>query len=131
MLKITLAFWLCLFNPMSWAGNGFSIEGNALFDALTEHLISVGVCKNSQDCYNVAPIYRRDGKAIEMNLYSATDSAVVQEVFGFVAARGLDLTRGKEIHLNAFPKPKESYVNSFKGLKENRNPPTSLLLKGS
>jgi hypothetical protein len=131
MLKLTAVLLACFCNSVSWAGSGFSDEGNALFAALNQHLISVGVCENSQECHRVAPIYRRDGKSIEMNLYSATNPAVVQEVFGFVAAHGLRLTGGKEIHLNAFPKPKESYVNSFKGIRENRNPLTSLVLKSS
>ncbi|WP_200224415.1 hypothetical protein [Rhodoferax fermentans] len=64
-----------------------------------------------------------------MNLYSATNPAVTQEVFGFVAAHGLRLTGGIEIHLNTLPKPKESYVNSLKGVKENQHPMTSLVLK--
>lgn len=94
---------------------------------MQNHLISAGLCMNKKHCSQVASIYRRDGKYIEMNLYAASDE-VIQELFGFVAANGLRITKGKPIILNAFPKPKETYVNSFKGRMENRKPSISLRL---
>ncbi len=94
---------------------------------MQSHLISTGLCTKKEQCNQIATIYRRDGKYIEMNLYAASDE-VIQEIFGFVAANGLRITKGKPIILNAFPKPKENYVNSFKGRMENRKPPISLRL---
>jgi hypothetical protein len=130
MLKYTATVALSFFFTASWAGGGYSEEGDALSEALRKHIISVGICTAADDCAKVIQILRRDGKTIEMNLYAATDPVVVREVFGFVAANGLRISNGKAITLNAFPKPKESYVNSVKGFRENRNPPLTLQLRG-
>lgn len=129
MLKFITTIALLVFSLTSFAGSAQSEEGKALTIALQKHLIAVGICTNESHCHQVAPIYGRDGKAIEINLYSAVDPAVVREVFGFVAANGLGISSGKPIVLNAFSRPKESYVNTVKGMLENRDPPVSLRLK--
>ena len=131
MLRIVLTLLLLIWSLATSAGNSFSKEGKALFDEIQNHLVTVGVCKSNERCYEVAPIYGRDGRTIELNLYAANDPTVVKEVFGFVAANGLRITHGKPIALSAFPKPKEEYVNSVKGMLANRNPPVTLELKRS
>jgi hypothetical protein len=112
-----------------WGGSGYSEEGNRLSTELRKHLIQSDLCANNENCKEIAPIYRRDGRAIELNLYSATDPKVVQAIFGFVAANGLRITNGKPVILNSFPKAKKDYVNSISGLFANRKPVVSLRLE--
>lgn len=129
MSKAVLMICTSCFALTCLAGSGFSDEGNRLSTELREHLIRSGLCNDIKTCNEIAPIYRRDGKVAEFNLYLATDPKVVQEVFGFMAANGLRITNGKPIVLSAFPKPKEAYVNSVGGFIKNNKPVASLRLE--
>lgn len=129
MNKALLLVTLLTIAASSGAGSGFSVEGNRLSAELDKHLIQAGHCRDFASCNEVATIYRRDGREIEFNLYSATNPEIVSVVFGFVAANGLRLTNGKPVVLSAFPKSKEEYVNSVKGFIANRKPVAQLRLQ--
>lgn len=129
MCKAMLLAWTLCFALPCFAGSGSSEEGNRLSTELNSHLIRSGLCSDIKTCYDAAPIYWRDGKTVELNLYVATNPQVVQEVFGFIAANGLRITNGKPIALGAFSKPKEAYVNSISGFIANRKPVASLRLE--
>jgi hypothetical protein len=94
----------------SMAGSGFSEQGNALYKALNEHLISKGICKDNRSCHNAHQIFSEDGGGhIYLNMYGQTDRALASTITEFLVARGLKITGGMPITLHVFFGPHEQY----------------------
>lgn len=102
------------------AGSGFTEQGNALYKALTEHLIAKGICKDYKTCHDAHQIYSEDGGGrIYFNMYGQTDKALSATVAGFLVANGLKITGGMPITLSVLEGPKTQYLG-FKAMISKR-----------
>ena len=109
-ITITLLSAL-LFSELSFAGAGFTEQGNALTAALYDELVKQKVCSiNTQLSTCSLQMLRADGKRIHLNMYGQTDTLLASKVAAFLVEKGIIITRGMPITLKVFPAPKTEYL---------------------
>lgn len=117
---VVMFFFPFVLAGSSMAGSGFSDQGNALFKALNEHLISKGICKDNRNCHNVHQIFREDSsKHIYLNMYGQSDGVLVSIITEFLVTKGLKITNGMPITLRVFSGPHEQYEGLKRMLGQN------------
>lgn len=116
-----LVFLIVLFLGSSLMGCGekYTEQGNALAQEINRELIGRGLCKNSRDCFDLLPMYGEHGDQVYFNFYgvNAGNRRAFTIVIELVMSRGMEITKGVPITIQAFPKPHEEYVNNFSSKK--------------
>lgn len=96
------------------AGERFGEQGNALAGAIDRELMRNGFCKDHRDCFDKFPLYGGHGDRVNFTLYGVSNQEkrrMLAAVVEFVIVRGMEVTQGVPIQIQAFPKPHTEYVN--------------------
>ena len=95
-------------------GERYTSEGNLLAQEISRELVNRGVCENQRDCFNKLPIYGEHGSHVHFNCYEVgqKNKLILNAVINIVVTRGMEITKGVPITIEAFPKSHEEYVKS-------------------
>ena len=107
---LVIFFTSLVFSQASFAGGGFTEQGDALSEALYDELIKTRACSDDLMCTRSLQIYRADGKRIHLNMYGQKDTVLASIVVSFFIEKGLKITRGMPISLKVFSGPKSQYL---------------------
>ena len=110
-----------LFSQVSFAGGGFTEQGNKLSEALYNELIKKRVCTDNHACFDALQMYGADSKRIYLSMYGQKNMLFASEVVTFLIEKGLKITDGMPITLKVFPAPQSYYLGFFKGLFGNND----------
>lgn len=94
-------------------GEKYSEQGKVLSTAISHELINRGMCANNSDCFNLLPMYGEDGDRVHINFYNVgpINKKALVIAIELVISRGIEITHGVPISIQAFPKPHDEYIN--------------------
>lgn len=90
------------------------MQGRALANEIDNELIHREICKDSRDCFNKLAIYGEHGNHVNFNLYdvgSGNKRVITAIVVEMIVNRGLNITGGIPIAVQAFEKSHDEYTN--------------------